>query len=75
MQSVGERLAQGSEPRHTLRQAAMDRGLEAGRNGLRASGLTGDKAVGNVVDDALSGDLAASIKSNSAEFMKLRIAA
>src|SRR4029077_8602747 len=45
----------------TLAQGAMDRGgkvaqqaLEAGRDSVRAHGLTGDKTVGNVVDEALS---------------------
>jgi hypothetical protein len=53
----------------TLAQGAIGRGsevaqqaLEAGRDSAHTLGLTGDKTVGTVVDEALSGDLAGSIK-------------
>ena len=56
------------EAARDLAQEAVDRGgkvaqqvLDAGRDSTRAHGLTGDKTVGSLVDEALSGDLVSNV--------------
>ena len=75
--ALGEVADEARTAASTLAQGAMDRGgevaqqaLEAGRDSARTLGLTGDKTVGNVVDEALSGDLAGSIKQTARDVMK-----
>ena len=75
--ALGEVADEARTTARTLAQGAMDRGgevaqqaVEAGRDSARALGLTGDKTVGNVVDEALSGDLAGSLKQTAQDVMK-----
>jgi hypothetical protein len=75
--ALGEVADKTRTAARTLAQGAMDRGgevaqqaLEAGRDSARTLGLTGDKTVGNVIDEALSGDLTGSIKQTAQDVMK-----
>lgn len=75
--ALGDVATQARDAARTLAQQAVDGGthvkqavLDAGRDSADAHGLAGGKSVGQLVDAALSGDLAGEAKKAASEILK-----
>lgn len=75
--ALGDVASQARDTARTLAQQAVDGGthvtqavLDAGRDSADAHGLTGGKSVGQLVDAALSGNLAGEARKAATEVLK-----